>query len=93
MRCKNCGKVHHPLKEFFELGTYQNLLGEFEKVCMETVSKESFRRSTGTLTTHTDAQFGFRSLHRWLYNTDSDEIKTIHKDINVLLADGTKFKK
>ncbi len=93
LRCKNCGKVHHPLKEFFELGKYQSVSNEFEKICMETVAKESFRRSAQTLKTHTESNFSFRSLHRWFLNTDSDEIKTIHSDLNVLMADGTKFKK
>lgn len=93
LRCKNCGKVHHPLKDFFELGKYQSISNEFEKICMETVAKESFRRSAQTLKTHTESKFSFRSLHRWFSNTQSDEIKTIHNDLNVLMADGTKFKK
>ena len=93
LRCKNCGKLHHPLKEFFELGARQNLSNEFEKICMEAVSKESFRRSTSTINALTEAQFSHNTIHRWFMNTESDQIKTIHSDLNVILGDGTKFKK
>jgi hypothetical protein len=31
LRCKSCGKTHSPLKDFFELGTYQTKSAELEK--------------------------------------------------------------
>lgn len=93
MRCKNCGSCHNPLKDFFGLDKYQKLTSEFEKICMETVARESFRKSTQTLKMHTPAKFNHRTLHRWLIQTESDEIKVTHSDLNVLLADGTSYKK
>jgi hypothetical protein len=93
LRCKNCGNCHNPLKDFFGLDKYQKLTNEFEKICMETVARESFRKSTQTLKMHTPAEFNHRTLHRWFIQTESDEIKVTHSDLNVLLADGTGYKK
>ena len=93
LRCKNCNKCHNPLKDFFGLDKYQKLTCEFEKICMETISKESFRKSTQTLHMHRTTSFNHRTLHRWFIKTESDEIKVTHSDLNVLLADGTGYKK
>ncbi len=93
LRCKNCGKIYDPLKDFFYLETNQTKSSEFEKICLETVAKESYRRSVQTIRTHGTVDFNHRTLHRWVMNTDADTIKVCHDDLNVLLADGTKFKK
>jgi hypothetical protein len=60
---------------------------------METFAKESLRRLAQTLNSHTESNFSDRSLHRWFFKSDSDEIKTIHSDLNVLMVDGTGYKK
>ena len=93
LKCKTCKKLHHPLKEFFELGKFQKVSNEFEKICMETVAMESFRRSASTIKKHRSVDFNYRSLHRWFMSTESDEIKVTHSDLNVLMADGTGYKK
>lgn len=93
LRCSNCGKSHNPLKDFFGLDKYQKLTSEFEKVCMETVAKESFRKSRDTIQMHRSTSFDHRTLHRWFLQTDSDEIKVTRSDLNVLLGDGTGYKK
>ena len=69
LRCKNCGKVIHPLKDFFDFSKYQKLSNEFEKICMETVAKESFRFSAQTLKSHRPTKFNHRTLHRWFIKT------------------------
>jgi hypothetical protein len=93
LKCKSCKKLHHPLKEFFDLGKFQKVSNEFEKICMETVAMESFRRSASTIKKHRSVDFNYRSLHRWFMSTESDEIKVTHSDLNVLMADGTGYKK
>ena len=93
LRCNNCGKTHSPLKDFFELGTYQTKSGELEKMCLEVVSEDSYRKGTGKIINLTPVKFNHRTLHRWVMKTEATEIKVIHSDLNVLMADGTKFKK
>jgi hypothetical protein len=93
LRCKSCGKTHNPLKDFFELGTYQTKSAELEKMCLEVVIEDSYRKSVGKMTNLTPVEFNHRTLHRWVMRTDAAQIKVIHSDLNVLMADGTKFKK
>jgi len=93
LRCKTCGKSHNPLKSFFELGTYQTKSGELEKICLEVVSEDSYRKSVGKIINLTPVKFNHRTLHRWVMRTSAAEIKVTYTDLNVLMADGTKFKK
>ncbi len=93
LRCKNCNKTHLPLKNFFDLGNYQKASNEFEKSCMETVSKESFRKSADTINLFTGNNIKFRTLHNLFKNTDSDAISVIHDDLDVIIGDGTGYKK
>jgi hypothetical protein len=93
LRCKTCGKTHNPLKSFFELATYQTKSAELEKVCLEVVSEDSYRKGTGKIINLTPVQFNHRTLHRWVMRTSATEIKVTHSDLNVLMADGTKYKK
>lgn len=93
LRCKTCGKIHHPLKEFFGLDRYQTKSSELEKVCLEVTSAESYRKSTFTISNLTPVSFNHRTLHGWVMKTQGAEIKVKHTDLEVLLADGTKFKK
>lgn len=93
LRCKSCGKTHNPLKVFFELGTHQTKSSELEKICLEVVSEDSYRKSVGKITNLTPVRFNHRTLHRWVMRTAAAEIRVTHSDLNVLMADGTKFKK
>lgn len=93
LRCNSCGKTRNPLKEFFELGTYQTKSGELEKICLEVASEDSYRKGTGKIINLTPVNFNHRTLHRWVMRTSAAEIKVVHADLNVLMADGTKFKK
>ena len=93
VRCKNCDKTHNPLKDFFGLETHQTKSSELEKICLEVVSEDSYRKSVGKITNLTPVKFNHRTLHNWVMRTDGAEIKVKHSDLEVLLADGTKFKK
>jgi hypothetical protein len=92
-RCKSCGKLHHPLKEFFGLDRYQTKSSELEKMCLEVVSEDSYRKSVGKITNLTPVSFNHRTLHGWVMKSKGAQIKVKHSDLEVLLADGTKFKK
>lgn len=93
LRCKSCGKLHHPLKEFFGLDRYQTKSSELEKICLEVISAESYRKSSFTISNLTPVRFNYRTLHGWVMKTQGAEIKVKHSDLEVLLADGTKYKK
>jgi hypothetical protein len=83
----------HPLKDFLNISKFQKVTNEFEKICMETVAKESFRFGTQTLNKLKHVDFNHRTLHGWFKKTDSDNISVIYDDIETLFADGTGYKK
>jgi hypothetical protein len=91
--CKSCGKTHHPLKEFLGIDRHQTKSGEFEKLCLEAIAAESYRKSVKTIKNMRSVGFNHRTLHRWVMRTSADQINVCHEDLNVILADGTKFKK
>ena len=92
--CKNCKASHNPLKDFLGIEKNQKHSNEFEKICMEAVAENSFRRSTvGIIKTNENINFNHRSLHRWFMATESDNISVKHDDLNVVLGDGTGFKR
>ena len=93
LRCTDCGKLFDPLKDFFELGKTQTKSSEFEKLCLEAITSESYRRTTKKISSMRPIAFNHRTLHRWVMNTDADTITVKHDDLNVLMADGTKYKK
>jgi hypothetical protein len=49
VRCKSCGKIHNPLKDFFEFGRYQTKSSELEKICLEVIAEDSYRKGTGKI--------------------------------------------
>ena len=83
LRCSSCGKIHSPLKDFFNMGTYQKKSDELEKVCLEVVSEDSYRKSVGKITNLTPVRFNHRTLHRWVMRTEATEIKVTHSDLNL----------
>lgn len=91
--CARCGKSDSPLKHFFGLEKNQSKTGELEKICLETIAKESYRKSTQTLNSLRPVKINHRSLHRWVMSTDADEVKVAHSDLRVIFADGSGFKK
>lgn len=93
LKCKSCGKGHYPLREFFGIDRHQSKSGELEKLCLEAISKESYRKSVQTIKTLRPVQFNHRTLHRWVLRSPADQINVTHSDLDVIVADGTKFKK
>jgi len=86
LRCKNCGKLHHPLKEFFGLDRYQTKSSELEKICLEVIPSESYRKSTFTISNLTPVSFNHRTLHGWVMKTQGADIKVKHSDLEVSLT-------
>ncbi len=56
-------------------------------------SEDSYRKGTGNIKNLTPVIFNHRTLYGWVMRTFASDIKVVHSDLNVLMADGTKFKK
>lgn len=93
LRCKSCNKTYLPLKDFLGFSRNQSKSSELEKLCLETIARESYRKSAQTIANLRPVEFGHRTLHRWVMRTEGAEIKVAHDDLETLMGDGTKFKK
>jgi len=91
-RCKNCGRVHVPLRQFLGLDAYQSKSSELERVVMEVVSEQSYRRGSNHLMRIGEIPVPKSTLHRWVADSDCDELKW-PRGIRYLFADGTGYKR
>lgn len=91
-RCKHCGAVVIPLREFLGIEPYQTKTAELEREVMEVVSDQSYRRSSSHLGLVGAIPVPKSTLHRWVAETSCDELSW-PRGINYLFADGTGFKR
>lgn len=90
--CLDCKKTFCPFNQLLDLDKYSRKSREFEKLSLETVANQSFRRSAKNL----DDTLGFMTphttLHRWFMNTNSTNFN-VKKRVDFLVADGTGYKR
>ncbi len=75
-----------------DLNRYSRKSREFEKLSLETVTNQSFRRSAKNLNDTLGFSTSHTTLHRWFMNTDSIQINQKQR-VDFLVTDGTGFKK
>ena len=92
MSCKSCGKTFVPFNQLLDLDQYSRKSREFEKLSLETVTNQSFRRSAKNLNDTMGFSTAHSTLHRWFTKTDATNLSVEHK-VDYLIADGTGFKK
>ena len=92
LSCLECKKTFCPFNSLLDLNKYSRKSRELEKLTLETVTNQSFRRSQK----HLNDTLGFNTphttLHRWFTNTDSTDFNVTRK-VDFLVADGTGFKR
>lgn len=92
-RCKNCGKTRIPLRELLGLEPHQSRSNELEQMVVEVVTDQSYRRSSKHLDSIGGIPVPKSTAHRWLAQTDSDQIEPSQEKLSSLLADGTGYKR
>lgn len=90
--CLSCKKTFNPMAQLFDLDRYSRKSREFEKLSLETVTNQSFRRSAKNLNDTMGFRTAHSTLHRWFWDTDSVNINQ-KKRVDFLIADGTGFKR
>lgn len=93
LRCTCCNKTVVPLREFLGLNAYQAKTQELEKTVVEVVSEQSYRRGSRHLETIGNIPVPKSTAHRWVAESDCDEIDTGTETFDQLFADGTGYKK
>ena len=92
VKCQNCGKTFIPMNRYFDLDQHSRKSREFEKLSLETITEQSFRRSEKHLTNTIGYRTPFTTLHRWFMKTTST-VMDVKRRVDSLIADGTGFKK
>ena len=93
LKCTSCGKKVIPLREFLGLELYQSKTSELEKLVTEIVSEQSYRRSSNHLESIGSIPVPKSTAHRWVVQSECDQIDTGKETFDLLLADGTGFKR
>lgn len=92
LRCAGCKKTFTPFNQLLDLDHYSRKSREFEKLSLETVTNQSFRRSAKNLNDTMGFSTAHTTLHRWFTKTDSTNMD-VNRRVDFLIADGTGFKK
>ncbi len=97
VRCKTCGRTFALLKEFLDLDKYQTKTHELERIVVNAVTNDTYRRAVKGISENGLVNLSHHTAHNWLMRTDCDEIELDSKTIGSIgptqiVADGTKFK-
>lgn len=93
LRCCRCGSTPIPLRDLLGIEPYQRKTAELEHVVMETVSETAYRRTTKHLETIGHIPVPKSTAHRWVMESDCDEISVDKKTVQTLIPDGTGYKR
>jgi hypothetical protein len=91
-RCQDCKKTYVPMNVLLDLDAYARKSREFEKLSLETITQQSFRRSAVVLEDTLGFKTSFTTLHSWFMKTPATSIN-VKKKVKDLIADGTGYKK
>jgi len=89
LKCTRCGKSVIPLREFLGLERYQSKTSELEKLVTEVVSEQSYRRSSNHLQNIGSIPVPRSTAHRWVVQSECDQMDVGTEAFDLLLADGT----
>ena len=92
VRCRHCGRSLVPLKDFLGLATHQAKTTELERMVMEVVSEQSYRRSGRHLYLIGRIPVPKSTLHRWVAESACEELSWT-SPTPFLMADGTGYKR
>jgi hypothetical protein len=93
LRCTACRSEMVPLRLFLGLERYQRKTVELEKMVTEVVSEQSYRRGSDHLARIGEIPVPKSTAHRWVMASESDELSPDGRPLDLLLADGTGFKR
>ena len=93
LRCLGCGKSFVPLRQWLGLERWQSKTTALEKLVVEVVSEQSYRRSSDHLERIGAIPVPRSTAHRWVVESGCDKIPAPVDPLPTLLVDGTGFKR
>jgi hypothetical protein len=91
--CRRCHKQIVPMRQWLRLERWQSKTSELERVVVETVAEQSYRRSTNHLDTIGVIPVPKSTAHRWVAQSSCDELPSPAGKLATLMVDGTAFKR
>ena len=91
--CRVCCKVFVPLRAFLGLHCWQSKTGELERIVVEVMSEQSYRRDSAHLDTIDEILVPKSTAHRRVAQTAASQWNFPNPKPQALLADGTGFKR
>jgi hypothetical protein len=91
--CRACRKVFVPLRALLRLERWQSKTGELERIVVEVMSEQSYRRGSAHLETIGEIPVPKSTAHRWVAETPASQWEMPDAQPLALLADGTGFKR
>lgn len=92
LACRHCGKTWCPLREFLGLERWQSKSAELERIAVEVVSEQSYRRGSRHLAVAGEIPVPKSTLHRWVVTSPAAEWQPPAGPLATLMADGTGYK-
>lgn len=93
LQCASCGRSTIPLRQFLGLKHYQSKTSELEMIVSEVVSDQSYRRSSKHLDLIGEIPVPRSTAHRWVMESDCDQIEVDGKVVDSLFVDSTGYKR
>lgn len=93
LRCTNCGKTFVPLRQWLGLEKWQRKSTALEKLVIETVSEQSYRRSSEHLEQIGHIPVPRSTAHRWVAESECDWCDQPSEPVPTLFVDGTGYKR
>jgi transposase-like protein len=93
LRCSQCGRTFIPLRQWLGLERWQRKTTALEKLVIETVCDQSYRRSTQHLEAIGHIPVARSTAHRWVAESACDQCDKPTEAVQTLFVDGTGFKR
>jgi len=93
LQCKHCRASWVPLREFLGLERWQSKTSELERVVMEIITEQSYRRTSRHLKLASGVQLPKSTLHRWVVQSEAGHWETQTDRPDVLMPDSTGYKR
>jgi transposase-like protein len=90
-RCQVCKKTFVPLKSLLDVDQYSRKSREYEKLALQHMTEESFRRSSRQLENTLGFKTPHTTLHGWFMKTPATCMSVNHW-VESIIADGTGYK-
>lgn len=93
LRCRACKKHLVPMRRWLALQPWQSKTHELERLVVDVVSQQSYRRSSEHLHAIGEIPVPKSTAHRWVAQSPCDELNWPQETLATLMVDGTGFKR